>query len=229
MVRHSATAASKPSSTVSPSRSVRQSWQKMHPLICAMRMRAASNSRRPSVDSLVHRLRERGRGGPDAGHQLAPHVHHGVLAVWHVDEHAPMLARMPRTGAYPGSFDPPTVAHLAVVDADARAGRARPPRPRRLPRRPRQGRSPPCRPSPTGSRCSRQVARRPDRARRAGDRRPADRRRGRRLRRGRHGRGQVGAGGRPRLVRIERRAGRRAGPAARGVRRARGPASGRRA
>jgi hypothetical protein len=28
-----------------------------------------------------------------------------------------MLTRMPRTGAYPGSFDPPTVAHLAVVDA----------------------------------------------------------------------------------------------------------------
>ena len=34
-----------------------------------------------------------------------------------------MLARMARTGAYPGSFDPPTVAHLAVVDAVvARAG-----------------------------------------------------------------------------------------------------------
>ena len=28
-----------------------------------------------------------------------------------------MLAWMARTGAYPGSFDPPTVAHLAVVDA----------------------------------------------------------------------------------------------------------------
>ena len=32
-----------------------------------------------------------------------------------------MLARMPRTGAYPGSFDPPTVAHLAVVDAAVEA------------------------------------------------------------------------------------------------------------
>jgi hypothetical protein len=28
-----------------------------------------------------------------------------------------MLTRMARTGAYPGSFDPPTVAHLAVVAA----------------------------------------------------------------------------------------------------------------
>jgi hypothetical protein len=28
-----------------------------------------------------------------------------------------MLARMPRTGAYPGTFDPPTVAHLEIVDA----------------------------------------------------------------------------------------------------------------
>jgi hypothetical protein len=28
-----------------------------------------------------------------------------------------MLARMPRTGAYPGTFDPPTIAHLAAADA----------------------------------------------------------------------------------------------------------------
>ena len=49
VVRQSVTASAKPSSTVAPSRSVRQSWQKRQPLIWAIRSRAASNSRSPRV------------------------------------------------------------------------------------------------------------------------------------------------------------------------------------
>ncbi|MFC7586946.1 hypothetical protein ACFQYP_26855 [Nonomuraea antimicrobica] len=49
VVRHCATDSAKSSSTLCPSRSVRQSRQKAQPLICAIRSRAASNSRSPSV------------------------------------------------------------------------------------------------------------------------------------------------------------------------------------
>ena len=51
VVRQFSTSVSKPSSTFTSSISVRQSWQKMQPLICDMRSRAASNSRRPRVVS----------------------------------------------------------------------------------------------------------------------------------------------------------------------------------
>lgn len=49
VVRQARTASGNSSSTFSPSRSVRQSRQNRHPLICAIRSRAASNSRSPSV------------------------------------------------------------------------------------------------------------------------------------------------------------------------------------
>ena len=129
-------------------------------------------------------------------------------------------------GCYPGSFNPPTVAHLAVaesaveqagldrldlVDQPGGARQGGPVGPDR--RRPRR--------RPRGRR------RDPPVARRGADRRPAARRRGRRLRRPRPRRRQVGTGPRPGLVRLGRRSRRRTRPAPPGPRGAPGRRSSR--
>ena len=85
---------------------------------------------------------------------------------------------MAAVGAYPGTFNPPTVAHLAIAEAARQPGPARPARPGRLPPAPGK------RPGPTAARApaggSRGHRRHPPLARGARHRSTTHRRRGRR-------------------------------------------------
>jgi hypothetical protein len=60
-------------------------------------------------------------GGMAAGCSRTPPVSEGLLPLGLVDDKASTARH--RVGCYPGSFNPPTVAHLAVAEAAVDAGR----------------------------------------------------------------------------------------------------------
>ena len=139
--------------------------------------------------------------GPPAGAVLR--VLAAGAARWGREDARRLLSRVVRSADH----RPPGGGRGGAPPGAARPGRAGagPPHPRQGPPRRRLGRA-----APPGAR---RAGGRPPLAGRGGHRCPPDRRPGRRLRRRRHGRRQVGAGGRPRLVRRRSRPATRRWPA----------------
>ena len=93
----------------------------VHPLISATHAGSLELGQ-PSVERWYTACEKAAVAGPMPG-TSSPHTYITGCLPSGTSMNMPMLARMARTGAYPGSFDHPTVAHLAVVDAVvARAG-----------------------------------------------------------------------------------------------------------